>query len=86
MENKKYEGCVVITSEEYRELVTEAVQNKADYERACSERWKAEAENHKLKEEVAALNKKLQEIESRLANLSVAKQLQGTSAQGVWHG
>ena len=59
MENKKYEGRVVITSEEYRELVTEAVQNKADYERACSERWKAESENRKLKEELEKLNKKL---------------------------
>lgn len=86
MENKKYEGRVVITSEEYRELVTEAVQNKADYERANSDRWRVESENRKLKEELDALNKKLKEYESQFANLQTLQQLQSTSTQGVWHG
>ena len=59
MENKTYEGVVRITSAEYRELVTEAVQSKADYERERSARWSVENENRKLKEEIDSLQKKL---------------------------
>ena len=58
-ETKKYEGTVCITSSEYRELVTEAVYYKTEYEGCRSIKWQIESENRKLKEELEKTNKKL---------------------------
>lgn len=58
-EVKKYEGSVSITSAEYRELVTEAVHYKAEYENERSTRWRVERENGELKKELEKTAKKL---------------------------
>lgn len=67
-ENKKeYEvGYVDITTEEYKDIITEAVSNRKDAEFERERRWKAESENKLLKEEIALMRKKIAELESEL--------------------
>ena len=52
MEEKKYEGIVQITSAEYRELVTEATENKLKYGNAIIEKWNLERQISELKKEL----------------------------------
>lgn len=59
MEEKKYEGTVQITSAEYRELVTEAVEATARYDAARSEKWQ-------LERKISALEKELSEAKTEL--------------------
>lgn len=74
MEEKKYEGTVQITSAEYRELVTEAVEAKARYDAVRSENWKHESTISKLEKELAETRKELdscrQQFSAYAASLS----------------
>ena len=72
MEEKKYEGIVQITSAEYRELVTEATENKLRYDNAISEKWKLESQIRELKKE---LETKINELnEMRRVNALISEQ------------
>lgn len=64
MENKIYE--VTITTKEYRELITEAAENRKEAEIERDRRWRTERENDKLTEEIAFMRKKIAELESEL--------------------
>ena len=62
MEEKKYEpGKVEISSEEYRDLVREAVKEGERASRLSCENWKLEKEIKTLKEELALTRKALEE-------------------------
>ena len=53
MDEKKYEaGRVEISSAEYRDLVTEATENRIAASEARSDKWRAESERDKLKAEL----------------------------------
>ena len=65
MEEKKYEGIVQITSAEYRELVTQAVEATKDASALRSENWKHESKISKLEKELAEMRKRLAEYEQR---------------------
>ena len=70
MEDKKYEaGRVEISSAEYRDLVTEAVEARREASEQRSEKWRLESEVKKCKEELANANKKVEELESIIRNL-----------------
>ena len=70
MEEKKYEaGRVEISSAEYRDLVTEAVEARRDASESRSEKWKLESEKSKLSKELEEANKKIAELESAIRNL-----------------
>lgn len=72
MEEKKYEaGRVEISSAEYRDLVTEAVEARCDASESRSEKWKLESEKNKLQKELEEANKRIAELESILNSLQV---------------
>lgn len=60
-ENKKeYEvGYVDITTEEYKDIITQMVENRKDAEYERSHRWKAEDELKLVKEELEEVKKEL---------------------------
>ena len=72
-ENKKNYPIaeVTITTEEYRDLITEAVEGRreADYERG--NRWKYEMELKALKEEIFELKDENKKLINELAKLEV---------------
>jgi seryl-tRNA synthetase len=70
MEEKKYEaGKVEISSAEYRDLVTDAVEARHEASEQRSEKWKLESEKNKLAKELEEANKKIAELESIIGNL-----------------
>lgn len=65
MKEKKYKaGRVEISSAEYRDLVTEAVEARRDASEIRSEKWNLESENRKLKEELDLTRKRVAELEN----------------------
>ena len=73
MDEKKYEpGKVEISSEEYRDLVKEAVEARRDASDIRSEKWRVESERDKLKKELEAANKKIAELEGIINTLQQA--------------
>lgn len=65
MEEKKYEaGKVEITSTEYRDLVTQAVEARSEASRERSKRWELESELKKTQEELELTRKRVCELES----------------------
>ena len=67
MDEKKYEaGRVEISSAEYRDLVTEAVESRESASHFRSENWKLESENKKLEEELSLTKKHVEELKSKL--------------------
>ena len=81
-ENKKnyVPSPVTITTEEYRDLITEATENRKEADFEKQNRWKMEAEIKELKAELAELkseNKKLinemAKLEVEIANMEVCK-------------
>ena len=72
MEEKKYEGIVQITSAEYRELVTEATENKLRYDNAIREKLNLESQIRDLKEELEIKIKDLDEM--RRVNALISEQ------------
>ena len=77
MENKVYEeGMVEITTTEYRDIITEMVENRKDAEFERDKRWKAEAKLKEVKEELLLTQKRVVELEARLADMEyVAKEV-----------
>lgn len=70
MEEKKYEaGRVEISSAEYRDLVTEAVEARNDASRERSKRWELETEIKKTKDELELTRKKVCELETLIEAL-----------------
>jgi intein-encoded DNA endonuclease-like protein len=67
-ENKKeYEiGYVDITTEEYKDIITEMVENRKDAEFERHLRWKAEAELKSVKSELEEVKAKLNEVKLAL--------------------
>ena len=84
MENNKVyeEGMVEITTTEYRDIITEMVEQRKDAEYASRERWRAETELKKVKEELLETQKRVVELEARLADLAWAE-LQGANTEEV---
>ena len=77
MEEKNYEaGRVEISSAEYRDLVTEAVESKEAASRLRNENWKLESETKSLKEELACAMKRIDELKAELDHFHSA--LNGT--------
>lgn len=73
MEDKKYEaGRVEITSEEYRDLVTEAVMARRDASEARSDKWRVESERDKIAKELELANKKIAELEMTIRSLQTS--------------
>lgn len=74
---KNYEaGYVEITTTEYRDIITEAVENRKDAEYERDRRWRLEKENKELKEELLLTQKRVVELEARLADMEyVAKEV-----------
>ncbi len=77
MEKKEYEITLVeITTEEYRDIITEMVENRKDAEKYMLEKYRAEKENEALKEELLLTQKRVVELEARLADMEyVAKEV-----------
>lgn len=79
MENKEKvyeEGSVEITTTEYRDIITEMVENRKDAEHERSLRWRTEAELKALKEENLEFQKHIAMLEARLADMEfVAKEV-----------
>ena len=75
MENKKTyeEGMVEITTTEYRDIITEMVEHKKDAERYLCEKFDLKEENKALKEELLETQKRVVELEARLADLAWAE-------------
>ena len=72
MENKEKvyeEGSVEITTTEYRDIITEMVENRKDAEHERTMRWRAEVELKALKEELLLTQKRVVELEARLADM-----------------
>lgn len=77
-EKKTYApGTVTISSEEYRDILTEAFEAKKDMDRWYTKYWEEyhkernfEEENAKLKEQVATLEKELDVIKKKSGTLS----------------
>lgn len=67
MEDIKYEGSVCISSAEYRELVTKAVEAELRCDAMRSEKWGLETENRKLKTELAEAKKEIDSHRNQLA-------------------
>ena len=64
MENKEYGiGYVEITTQEYKDLITEAVTSHKDAERYLFEKYKVESENEALRKENARLKERIAELE-----------------------
>ena len=72
-ENKKtYPTAeVTITTEEYRDLITEAAENRKEAEIERGNRWKHEAEIKALKEELAELKSENKKLINEMAKLEV---------------
>ena len=69
-EKKEYEiGYVEITTQEYKDLITEAVENRKDAEKYLHDKWKVERENELFKNENALMQKRIVELEARLADM-----------------
>lgn len=65
MEEKKYEaGKVEISSAEYRDLVTEAVEARHDASEMRSQKWKIEDTLKKTQEELELTRKRVVELET----------------------
>ena len=79
MENKEKvyeEGSVEITTTEYRDIITEMVENRKDAEHEREKRWKVESELKATKEELLLTQKRVVELEARLADMEfVAKEV-----------
>ena len=80
MENKeikKYEeGYVEITTTEYKDLITEAVENRKDAEKYLHDKWNIERANKQLKEELIETQKRVVVLEAKLADMEyVAKEV-----------
>lgn len=74
MENKNYE--VTITTEEYKNLITEAVENRKDAEHERDKRWRLEAELKAVNAELFETQKRVVELEARFADMEyVAKEV-----------
>lgn len=74
MENKNYE--VTITTEEYKNLITEAAENRKDAEHERVMRWKAVDDLNAVKDELLLTQKRVVELEARLADMEyVAKEV-----------
>jgi len=77
-EKKTYApGTVTISSEEYRDILTEAFDAKKDMDKWYSQYWEEyhkkrnlEEENAKLKEQVAMLEKELAEMKKKSGTIS----------------
>ncbi len=77
-EKKTYApGTVTISSEEYRDILTEAFDAKTEADKRCTQYWEEyrekcnlEKENAKLKEQVATLEKELDVIKKKSGTLS----------------
>ena len=70
-EKKEYEiGYVEITTQEYKDLITEAVENRKDAEKYLHDKWKVEKENKELKEELLETQKRVVELEAIIADKS----------------
>ena len=80
-ENKKeYEiGYVDITTEEYKDLIIEMVENRKDAEFERDRRWKAEAELKTIKAELnevkLALEEKTAELQFALRHIEELKEV-----------
>lgn len=77
MENKIYEeGTVEITTTEYRDIITEMVEHRKDAERYLFDKIKVEAELKATQEELHLTQKRVVELEARLADMEyVAKEV-----------
>lgn len=76
MEERKYEmGRVEISSTEYRDLVTEAVQARNEASEYRSEKWRIERERDNLKEELESTRKQVAELETVISNLNIPKEI-----------
>ena len=66
MEEKKIYPTaeVTITTEEYRDLITEAAENRKEAEIERGNRWKLEAEIKALKEELNSLKNVIESLHS----------------------
>ena len=75
MENNKVyeEGMVEITTTEYRDIITEMVEHKKDAEYEREKRWRTERELDNVKEELLETQKRVVELEARLADLAWAE-------------
>lgn len=70
MEKKEYEiGYVEITTQEYKDLITEAVEHRKDAEKYLHDKWLLDKENKELKEELLLTQKRVVELEARLADM-----------------
>ena len=67
MEEIKYEGTVTISSAEYRDLVTKAVESEFRYDAARSKNWDLESEIKKLVYELEETKKELDSHKKQLA-------------------
>ena len=62
MDEKKtydYKGTVTISTEEYRDLIEDVCQYKREADSERRDRWAAQSELNKVKEELKAVNEKL---------------------------
>lgn len=74
MEKKEYEiGYVEITTQEYKDLIAEAVEHRKDAERYLLEKCRVEGENKELKGELFETQKRVVELEAMLADASWAE-------------
>ena len=72
-ENKKkyVPSPVTITTEEYKDLITEAVENRKEADFEKQNRWKLEAEIKALKEKIAELKNENKKLINEMAKLEV---------------
>ncbi len=71
MEEIKYEGAVRISSAEYRELVTAAVEAKLRYDTVRSEKWALESKLKSLETELAEAKKEIDLYKAQQASFLV---------------
>lgn len=73
MEEKKTypEAKVTITTEEYRDLITEAAENRKEAEVERNNRWRYETELKSLKEEYAEIKAENKKLINEMAKLEV---------------
>ena len=70
-EKKEYEiGYVEITTQEYKDLIIEATEQRKNAERYLIESCVAENENKKLKAELLEAQKRIVELEAMVADMS----------------
>jgi hypothetical protein len=71
MEKKEYEiGYVEITTQEYKDLITEAVEHRKDAEKYLLEKCRVERENKELREELLETQKKVVMLEGIIMDRS----------------